>query len=1098
MKPRNSINKISFLILLLLLMGSVSAQDLKGTFEGKMEIGMGDSYYRLDKWLTNGGTTFSRMEADASADSRAMASNFMANYDNTQFALHFSAETAGDPMLIQCLVDGQVIEPGPVIFNAGSTAETRSFIFAGTVDRGLHTVHMEWRTITPGHVSKIQNASMVLRKDDEYNPGRMKTATATNGVSNNAAGWQDIPDMIRSIEVEDDEILNATISMVSKAQENRSAHVRAVVVGQGPMSPSNVLFTHGKDVNSRSATFGIEGLPKGQYRVKFQWQVQNTKVNAYKRTMVLSSTPTSTDECDMRSRFLSAGGGENLTTSSNNYNTIPGMNTNIMVPANGEIMVIFSAETAVSGVADMEIRLRVGNQTIKGSAVRLAQGANSIGTQSYMFIGKNINFPGTAETENVRMEWRSSFPGKTVEMGDRSMMIMTESGPTPDLWFQPALGLSDYGMPPAIGEVPVLVIQIDPGRLDHPDMLPNQQLEDQLFTGTESAKGWFEACSNGKFTISNAGIYSFEGPYHDTEPNHYWNPHCCEIGDEVCIKHGDSEGTFRGGHIEKALHAVQFADAAGFDFAAYDANKDGILNTKELAILIVTPQNTEGGDRRGFLPWCDLTKNVEIDGVILPVVTQWYTNALGVDYSTAIHELSHTIFGFGDYYIKGNHATESGQYSMMAENGGATPYFDAHTRMVLGWATPRWVGVSGNYGIPDVRNDDRVLILPRTKSTDGKEYFMLEGRNIDDGQNSPYDEGMDAKGIALWHIVETPGDAYFEAKNATCQGNWPDLLNHKINHVGIRLIRPTVTDVGENYALWRNGGLQQTWSTSYAIDDNSWKDCDQNGVGKTQIRWADNTPSGYAISGWPSSQAVMNINITIPPKKQSSPVDCPEDTPSLDVFAGPNQSSYPDVEESNCKTLTATATGCEGPYTYTWSNGMTGRTINVCPRTTTTYTVTVSNARGTCTATDQVTVDVLDITCHKNGKMVNVCKNGKTLCVNKSAVPGQLQSGAVLGSCDGPSRKVPETAELIEAKAAPNPFSETTNIVFSLPYADHVSIEVFDLNGKRTAMIFCDQVDAGTSYSAEWNSQDFGAGIYFYRLTTGKGDIVNGKIMKVE
>ena len=57
-------------------------------------------------------------------------------------------------------------------------------------------------------------------------------------------------------------------------------------------------------------------------------------------------------------------------------------------------------------------------------------------------------------------------------------------------------------------------------------------------------------------------------------------------------------------------------------------------------------------------------------------------------------------------------------------------------------------------------------------------------------------------------------------------------------------------------------------------------------------------------------------------------------------------------------TLTATATGTTGPYTFAWSNGL-GNTASVIasPTTTTTYTVTISNAGG-CTATDEVTINI--------------------------------------------------------------------------------------------------------------------------------------------
>jgi len=61
--------------------------------------------------------------------------------------------------------------------------------------------------------------------------------------------------------------------------------------------------------------------------------------------------------------------------------------------------------------------------------------------------------------------------------------------------------------------------------------------------------------------------------------------------------------------------------------------------------------------------------------------------------------------------------------------------------------------------------------------------------------------------------------------------------------------------------------------------------------------------------------------------------------------------------------LTAIAAGGSGTYTFDWDDGTgsvgTGSTLNASPTTTTTYTVTVDD--GTCTSTDQVTVNVNDL-----------------------------------------------------------------------------------------------------------------------------------------
>lgn len=66
---------------------------------------------------------------------------------------------------------------------------------------------------------------------------------------------------------------------------------------------------------------------------------------------------------------------------------------------------------------------------------------------------------------------------------------------------------------------------------------------------------------------------------------------------------------------------------------------------------------------------------------------------------------------------------------------------------------------------------------------------------------------------------------------------------------------------------------------------------------------------------------------------------------------------------SNCTTLQGSAAGGVAPYTYSWSpGGSTPNSANtkVCPTTTTSYTLTVTDAQG-CTHLDDVTVYVRDV-----------------------------------------------------------------------------------------------------------------------------------------
>ena len=71
----------------------------------------------------------------------------------------------------------------------------------------------------------------------------------------------------------------------------------------------------------------------------------------------------------------------------------------------------------------------------------------------------------------------------------------------------------------------------------------------------------------------------------------------------------------------------------------------------------------------------------------------------------------------------------------------------------------------------------------------------------------------------------------------------------------------------------------------------------------------------------------------------------------------------------------------------------------------------------------------------------------------------------------------------------PNPFNPKTTIRFALPGAKDVKLEIFDVNGRRVALLLDDQLDAG-EHHVIWNGTDnagqvLPSGLYFYKLNTG-------------
>ncbi|MCU0638775.1 MAG: Ig-like domain-containing protein [Candidatus Krumholzibacteria bacterium] len=99
---------------------------------------------------------------------------------------------------------------------------------------------------------------------------------------------------------------------------------------------------------------------------------------------------------------------------------------------------------------------------------------------------------------------------------------------------------------------------------------------------------------------------------------------------------------------------------------------------------------------------------------------------------------------------------------------------------------------------------------------------------------------------------------------------------------------------------------------------------------------------------------------------------------------------------------------------------------------------------------------------------------------------------------DGGERRVLFETEPVEtpplplslAQNRPNPFNPSTEISFSLPRGGHAAVEIFDVNGRRVAVL-CDRVFGQGSHTVVWDGRGadgaaMSSGVYFYRLTAGR------------
>jgi len=193
---------------------------------------------------------------------------------------------------------------------------------------------------------------------------------------------------------------------------------------------------------------------------------------------------------------------------------------------------------------------------------------------------------------------------------------------------------------------------------------------------------------------------------------------------------------------------------------------------------------------------------------------------------------------------------------------------------------------------------------------------------------------------------------------------------------------------------------------------------------------------------------------------------------------------------SNCTTLNGIASGGVAPYTLSWSGGFTANnsSTTVCPTTTTSYTLTVTDKNG-CTRSDDVIVNVNDVRCGSKMDKVQINHNGEVICVAKEAVPAHLNHGDVLGG-DEQSPAITGTRTLqnelpgknpLTLIGYPNPFINSTTIQYIVPTDGKVIIILYDISGKEVATLLNANKKAG-HYKIDLARGDLSSGVYYSRI----------------
>jgi D-alanyl-D-alanine carboxypeptidase len=133
---------------------------------------------------------------------------------------------------------------------------------------------------------------------------------------------------------------------------------------------------------------------------------------------------------------------------------------------------------------------------------------------------------------------------------------------------------------------------------------------------------------------------------------------------------------------------------------------------------------------------------------------------------------------------------------------------------------------------------------------------------------------------------------------------------------------------------------------------------------------------------------------------------------------------------------------------------------------------------------------------NKKEDKIQVCFQGKNLCIDRSAAPVLIQKGASLGGCNQPVSQAGnntitnvQTQEQLQDKltAFPNPFTNRLTLSFSVIHPGPASLSIYDMNGKLVSTVFNGVTGKDMIKQVNVEAGKLSAGIYIARLQTTSG-----------
>jgi fibronectin type 3 domain-containing protein/regulation of enolase protein 1 (concanavalin A-like superfamily) len=279
-----------------------------------------------------------------------------------------------------------------------------------------------------------------------------------------------------------------------------------------------------------------------------------------------------------------------------------------------------------------------------------------------------------------------------------------------------------------------------------------------------------------------------------------------------------------------------------------------------------------------------------------------------------------------------------------------------------------------------------------------------------------------------------------------------------------------------------NCGIASTTFTVSGATTRNGSETDASGsfnIGESTVTWTVTDIHGNVSTATAAVTVNAPVNATIP------------DVYAMDSSVDAKNTIYHGYGPASL-TITANASGGAAPYTYSWSDGDTGQSLNVTAAGT--YSVIVTDSKG-CSTTAAIQINVLDVRCGNNNDKVMICHNNNTICVASAAVQAHLNHGDHLGACGTSAASRINTAnESVNVGRGnvivyPDPVTEELSVHVSGVEAGSV-VKMYSQNG----MLVKTLLTTGTSEVI--SVRGLAAGLYYLQIKS-RGVLIIKKIVKL-